>query len=280
MRTTLIVAITLWTVPTAYGQTFDAPETEAAIQRMEIAHGGRDAFLSQGGIQIDLSMYLTSLESPDRSNASNWRNYSIDLHPATSRVTVEIPSEPTMGAEVAFDGQQMWATNYEIDPQYNDPPWMLAWYHYAMISLPFIVADEAANITSIGQRDAIGGRQGPFELYQVSFSPSGKIHNGTLNLIIDPQTDRLAGWQQSAWLPVLPGDVLPAEFPASPGNPVRMVDAWIEAGGFIFPSHYSSLDPVGVITGVHSANNISLDPLNEGRLERAENARIIFTLPD
>jgi hypothetical protein len=263
--------------------TYDNTDTQALIEAMVEAHGGQDAWLGTPSFNYTYVMYLASLPVPGESGRryfNNWRLYEATLEPRTSRGYLTLPLEESAGPHVGFDGERLWRRPYDFDPSFQDSPFQLLYYHYAMISLPWLTQMDGVVLDDRGTGN-LPSLEVEFRVVRMSFSPKGKTHGGHYDLYIDPQTDRLAGWIQTTRVPILPGDPLPAEVEGSdgPGRIARVVDQYAELDGKVIPIAYSSLATDGSdrLFGIHLLIEPSFrDAIDVSMLEPSEDAEVVY----
>ena len=281
----LIVA-TIATAPIGIadaGPTYDDTDTQELIEAMVEAHGGLNAWLDAPSFHYKNVMFLASLPVPGeggRRYADNWRLYEATLEPRTSRGYLTLPLEDSAGPHVGFDGERLWRRPYEFDPPFQDSPFQLMYYHYAMISLPWLTQMDGVVLEDLGT-DKLPTQEADFRVVRMSFSPEGKTHDGHYDLYIHPQTNRLAGWIQTTRVPILPGDFLPAEVEGRDGrgNIARIVDQYAELDGKVLPIAYSSLSADGSdrLFGIHLLIEASFgDAIDVSMLEPPEDGEVVY----
>ncbi len=263
--------------------TYDDTGTQALIEAMVEAHGGLDAWLEAPSFHARYIMYLASLPvfgESGRRYINNWRLYEATLEPRTSRGYVSLPLEESAGPHAGFDGERMWRRPYDFDPSFQDQPFQLLYYHYAMISLPWLTQMDGVVLEDRGT-GKLPTLDVEFRVVRMSFSPEGKTHGGHYDLYIDPQTNRLTGWIQTTRVPILPGDFLPAvvEGRDGPGNIARVVDQYAELDGKVLPIAYSSLSTDGAdrLFGIHLLIEASFgDAIDMSMLDPPEDAEVVY----
>lgn len=222
------------------------------VEKMVAAHGGFERWISAPSIELDLAMVLLVLpEAEGRTPKDDWRYYLVTVEPKSSKAIVDVPWEDAEGPEVGLTRDAYWRRNLTFDPAFQDPPHMLGWYHYGMISLPFLSQVDGVHIESAegmthpySGADLIG--------VKMTFEPGGgKTHAGEAVLYIDPETNLVAAWRTSTMFPLLPGDVLPAQAPRGPGGALRVVESYADADGLVLPRAYASIGPDGAVNGTH-----------------------------
>ena len=263
--------------------TYDNTDTQALTEAMVEAHGGQGAWLETPSFNYKYVMYLASLPVPGESGRryfDNWRLYEATLEPRTSRGYLSLPLEESVGPHAGFDGERLWSRPYSFDPSFQDSPFMLMYFHYSMIALPWMTQMDGVVLEDRGTGN-LPSLDIEFRVVRMSFSPAGKTHGGHYDLYIDPQTNRLAGWIQTTRVPILPGDALPAEVEGrdGPGNIARIVDQYAELDGKLIPIAYSSLATDGSdrLFGIHLLIEPSFgDAIDVSMLEPPEDAEIIY----
>jgi len=263
--------------------TYDKADTQALIEAMLEAHGGQDAWLETPSFNFKFVMYLASLPVPGESGRryhDNWRLFEATLEPRTSRGYLSLPLEDSAGPHAGFDGERLWRRPYDFDPAFQDPPFQLLYFHYGMISLPWMTQMDGVVLEDRGSGN-LPSLDIAFRVVRMSFAPEGKTHGGHYDLYIDPQTNRLAGWIQTTRVPILPGNFLPAEVEGrdGPGNIARIVDQYAELDGKIIPIAYSSLATDGSdrLFGIHLLIEPSFGgAIDESMLQPPEDSEVVY----
>ena len=262
---------------------YDYAETQSLIEAMVDAHGGYEMWLEAPSFNYKYVMYLASLPVPGedgRRYFDNWRVYEAVLEPRTSRGYLSLPLEESAGPHAGFDGERIWRRSYDFDPSFQDSPFQLLYYHYAMISLPYLTQLDGVVLENRGT-GKLPSLDVVFRVVRMSFSPASKTHGGHYDLYIDPQTNRLAGWIQTTRVPIMPGNFLPAEVEGSdgPGNIARVVDRYAELDGMVVPIAYSSFSTDGSdrLFGIHLLIEASFgDAIDVSMLELPEDGEVVY----
>lgn len=207
---------------------------------MVTAHGGMEAWNAAEGFRYTANMYLAVLSATNgRTGADSWRVYTVTLDPHTSHGYVELPLEDGPEPSAGFDGTALWRRDYTFDPRFQDPPFQLLFFHYAMLTLPWLSQQDGVVLTAM-ERDSLPGYPVLHDVVEMTFEPEGGYHGGAYRLYIDPATHRLRGWRQTAMYPILPGDIFSDSVPAAPFSTTRVVDTWSDVDGLLIPQAYST----------------------------------------
>lgn len=260
----------------AEAQAQSQPEQCSLLDEMAEAHGGRERWLEQPALKMHFSMHLNSL-SPDlvegRSCSDSWRLFETVIEPSTSRGYVDNLLADHAGPEAGFDGTRLWDSDVTHDPAFKDPAFMMLWYHYTMIAMPFLVAHPLVDATCEGQAPLLN-ESGTFEKVRVSYERAG--WPGYLELYIDPETRLLKGWNQALRTPPLPGEPVPF-LPVASATPTRVVDSYLSFDGFTIPRAYVSYAPSGNYTALHVLSEIErLDQFDSDAATPPDGVRITF----
>ena len=265
------------------GPSYDSADTRALVESMVEAHGGLDSWMEAPSFSYKYAMYLVSLPvggDTGRNHSDSWRLYEATLEPRTSRGYLTLPMEDSTGPHAGFDGENLWRTPYDFDPSFQDPPFQLMYYHFAMISLPWVTQLDGVVLEDLGLRK-LPTREAELHAVRMSFSPEGKTHGGHYDLYIDPQTKRLTGWIGTTQVPMMPGDFLPAKMEGTdgPGRIARIVDQHAEIDGRVIPISYSSVATDGSdrLFGVHLLMEASfVETFDESMIRPPENAEVVY----
>ncbi len=241
----LVAALTIPATALAQGSpTYDSDQTRVLVESMIDAHGGLDRWWAAPSFDYTVAMYLAAMpvgEDAGRRHADNWRFYRVAIEPRSSRGYVSLPGEGTGDVHVGHDGKQVWRRPYSFDVQrFRDNPMQLLYYHYSMLSLPWLTQQEGVNIARADDAE-LQGKAGLFAAVDLTFAPEGKTHGGYYRLFIDKESARLSGWVATTPYPLLPGAVLPEELGGN-GRPnmFRVVDDWMDADGLLIPQAYNT----------------------------------------
>jgi hypothetical protein len=272
-----ILAITLSLALFGITSSASANKAESAkslVSAMSAAHGGYENWLNAPSFSYTIVMPLLPLPIiKGRTYSDNWRYYSVTIDPDTSRGYVNLPHENMAGYEVGFDGTRLWRTAYKFDPTFQDPPWQLLWYHYGMVSLPFL-ANVPGTLLERRDNESLPGIETSFPVVRMTFNPNGKARGGFIDLFIDPKTHLLKAWRQGVRVPLLPNDPIPANVGASSENIVRVVESYHRVDGYIVPKAYISLNSNGKMSGYHLVLEASFTkPFDETAIIAPKNAQ-------
>ena len=265
--------------PAIAAPAYDNGETRELVEEMVAAHGGADRFFAARSFKFSIAMYLYTLGiNEKRTSYDNWRYYTVTVDPDTSRAYIDVPHENMDGPEAAVTRDQYWRTDYQFDKPFQEGPHMLAWFHYSMIALPFLSQVDGVTMARV-EDSTLPYSEKSYPTVRMSFDPGeGKVMEGFMDLIIDPDTHLLAGWGQGSPLALLPGDILPPEMPTLPGRArfVRIVDKHQTVDGLVIPIGYYSNRPDGTLAGSHIVLDASFDEkFDERQLKMPEGARLV-----
>ena len=259
---------------------YDSDETRELIEAMVAAHGGAERWFAAPSIKFTATMYLASLPlSEERTLINNWRHYHVTIDPDTSEAYIDMGLDQSDEIYAAATRERYWRLpGIQFDVQYQDGPFQLAWYHYGMMALPFLSQQDSAIIER--QEDVVlpgvsGGE--PLMAFRMRFEPVGRTIGGSITIMVDPDTNLIMAWRNGAWVPDLPGGVLPDELAAPPGGPLRIVDRHQVVDGFVLPLSYRSGPPDGDPAGMHLIHEVSVDqPFDRRKLAPPPGAEIVF----
>ena len=250
------------------------PDPHELLQRMSQAHGGKDNWLAAPAVRLQLTMHLFSLKPTEERNWSDsWRHYDVVVDPDTSMAYVDLPHEKLDGYEAGFDGKKLWRTQYQFDPSFQDPAFLLSWYHYAMAALPFIANAEGATAEYLGASE-LPYHERPHHKVRVDYT--SRDWPGEMVLYIDAENFRLRAWEQGTMFPPLPGEPIP-DIMLPPASPLRVVDHYQEVGGFVLPRAYVSYNRAFDPTGFHFIPDAEiLDKFERKNARPPEGAMVSF----
>jgi len=250
---------------------------------MVAAHGGT-AFTNAPSVHFTVTMYLSSLPvgSDGRTYEHNWRIYKVTQDPCTGRGYVELPWEDREGPTIGFDGKELWSLDYSFDPVYQDDPYMLSFYHYSMIALPWLTQLEGVNLEYVGTETSLPGFSEPLEVVKMTFDPDGKTHEGYFKLFIDPETNLLRGFEHTSAMAILPNDLLPDEMGLTPATMFRVTDGYLQADGVTVPKTYTTFmleeDGTHKMVGVHMLSDVSMKrTISASDVRKPDGANVAFT---
>ena len=261
-------------IPQAVAGDKNSIDAQALLKKMSAAHGGTKAWQDVPAFKFSTAMHLTSLKPGEgRTWSDSWRHYTVVLDPDTSRAFVDVPHDGQEGMEAGFDGKRLWRTDYDFDPSYQDGAMMLNWYHSSIVTLPFLLNANGADIQYQGMK-SLPDRDGDFHKIKIDYSPLGWA--GTYEVYLDPDTKRLAGWEQGAMTPPLPGDPVPG-LPSPPGKPLRVIDQYMTVGDFVLPRRYVTYSKGNKLGGVHMVLDAEiLDTFEAAKAAPPLHAKIAF----
>ncbi len=215
-------------------------QAEALVAKMVAAHGG-DAWTSAPSVHFTIAMYLASLSVGEgRTYEHNWRLYKVTQNPRNGQGYVELPWEDRDGPSIAFNGEELWSLDYDFDPVYIDDPFMLLYYHYSMIGLPWSAQLPDVELEYVGTDTTLPGYPKEHHVVKMTFNPAGKKHEGYFKLFIDPDTYLLRGFEHTSQYAMLPADLLPSEIGLTPVVMYRVTDAYLEFDGVTIPKAYTT----------------------------------------
>ena len=264
----------IMTASSAQAGSKETPDPAILLAKMERAHGGTENWKKAGAFKFSTAMHLVSLEpKKDRNWSDSWRHYTVTLDPDTSRAFVDVPHDGSDGMEAGFDGTKLWRTDYRFDPGFQDGAMMLSWYHSSILALPFLANVQGAELTYAGFKK-LPHKDGKFHKISVNYGPLG--WNGSYELYLDPDTYLLAGWEQGAMTPPLPGNPVPA-LPSPPGKPLRVIDQYLNVDEFVIARRYVTYGTNEKPGGFHMVLDAEiLDDFDADKSRPPKNAKISY----
>ena len=262
------------------GPTYADETTQRVIEAMVSAHGGFQPWISAPSFRFTANMYLSSLPVSDgRTWGDNWRFYTVKVVPASSRGTVELPLEAGDGPVIAFDGSDVWARPYEFDATFRDGPLQLLYYHYAMVSLPWLTQFPEVSLSSL-EPASLPDSSERLNVVEMSFDPEIGAEGAFFRLYIDPETKLLQGFSHTTTYPFLPGAPLPPlELSRTPAGMFRIIESFVEVDGLVVPRAYSTVlatDEGIRLLGAHLVVDPSFsEEMDEKQLVRPADAALV-----
>ncbi len=221
---------------------YDSPRTTEIMSRMAETHGSYDEFIDKPSIDATFAMYLHSLDldGDARTWKHNWRYYQIVIEPSTSTGYVMMPHEDLEGPATGFDGETMWTLPIELDPSFRDSPFMLHYYHYGMVMLPFLAQMPEARYTYAGTEE-LPGYPVDHHIISITYQAEGINHPGEVKLWIDPVSYIVRAYGSTTRFPLFPGgNIDNYDYPGS-DRMIRLFESHTRLDGLLVPRSYVTM---------------------------------------
>ena len=262
------------------GPEYSSDETKEIVENMIEAHGGLNAWRTAPSFQFTSIMYLSALPVDDgRRYIDNWRNYRVTLNPRTNQGYVKIEYEDSAGPNIGFDGKEVWQIDYSFDPSFQDDAFMLLYFHYGMLVLPWMTQEPGVVLTYEG-RASLPRSEVDFHRVRLTFRQNVAAEAGFIDIYIHPETFLVSGWNATSPYPLLPGgkftDVLSGNNPTL----VRIVEEHSSVDGVVIPRAYTTIrvadDGSETMMGTHIVVDPSLSrPLDKSLFKKRSGAKVI-----
>ena len=265
------------------GPQYSSDKTKQLVEKMLEAHGGLDAWKTAPSFQFTSVMYLAALPVKDgRRYFDNWRNYRVAVNPQTNVGYVNIEYEDRTSPSIGFDGHEVWQVDYSFDPAYQDGAFMMLYFHYGMLALPWMSQEPGVVLTYL-DRAVLPLSDVEFHRVRMTFETASNEETGYIDFYIHPETFLVSGWNGTSPYPLFPGgeftDILSGN---SPGV-VRMVEEHSRVGKLIIPRAYTTIrvaeDGSETMMGSHLVVNPTLsEKLDESLISKPSSASVVKTV--
>ena len=223
---------------------------------MVAAHGGLDRWRAAPTISYD-NVFFNPAAPP---GPSAWWVSRETIHQATRRVVQRWQVDE---ATLAWDGEKVWTVGWKR----ANPPAFMALFFYYFQNIPWLTQDPTAQIGASGAAD-LPGHAGVFDTVRVTFGaphPVGRTATDFFVLYVERETGLMRAYQYGiGYGAMLDLMGVPPERDVF-GPMLRIVDAFTEVDGLVFPSvmHTGNLDGSSVY-GHHTLFNYSItDPWDD-----------------
>ncbi len=265
MRTLILtLMIGLLAISNSYGQEkYASKETKEVIGKMINAHGGYEQWKKLKTLSFTNSMYSESL-----GFVRFWvANQTIDMQTRRS-----YQDWPLFGSQMAYDGKEVWATNWRT----GNPPNHQHSVYYYYVNLPWLTQDDNVRLGDVTKLKHPAFKNEVYKI-KMSFTESptiGKSEKDIFILYIDSETHLLNGYEYTVgYGPLL--DVLQVPKAKDFFGPMLRINTYTgDANGLKFPMLMTtkSLD-LKQQYGDHAIYDYNLNgEFDEQRMIKPENA--------
>lgn len=251
--------------------TYADAESKRVIEAMVNAHGGIERWRAVESIRFDNVMH-------NNYHGKNEFAWWVAHEVIDQRTRQAYQHWPMDDAQIGYDGEQVWSRNWKR----SNPPAMMVHFFYYFVNLPWLTQDDGVELSAVTKFKWPGVDH---ELYEVTMRFAkgrdvGKSPNDYYVLYIDPQSNRLVGYQYATgYRPFLDLVGLPKERKIF-GPLWRTITRYQEVDGLLFPAAFHTSPEVDErIVGNHVILNIDVSKPFDGTSAKVPAGAEIYAGP-